>query len=136
MQSTESPRGRRARQPRDDRGRSGRRSAPSRSWSCAVRKLAVDERSPRPVVSGKFFADEDDRGRRSWEAVVTLQQRLEDLDVDQECTVLLELEDGGRVRGRAVVEPERAGIPPGQARYLFVGSGPLTLFDWSVLEDT
>jgi hypothetical protein len=101
-----------------------------------VRKLAVDERPPRLVVSGKFFADEDDRGRRSWEAVVTLQGRLEDLDVDRECTVLLELEDGGRVRGRAAAEQERAGIPAGQARYLFVGTGPLTLFDWSVLDDT
>jgi len=50
--------------------------------------------------------------------------------------VLLELEDGRRVRGRAVAEPEQAGIPAGQARYLFVGTGPLTLFDWSVLDDT
>ncbi|HMG26104.1 MAG TPA: hypothetical protein VKH36_04740 [Acidimicrobiia bacterium] len=58
------------------------------------------------------------------------------MDIDRECTVLLELEDGRRVRGRAVAEPEQAGIPAGQARYLFVGTGPLTLFDWSVLDDT
>jgi hypothetical protein len=106
-----------------------------RSWSCDVRTLSVDERVPRPVVSGRFFADEEDAGRRSWEAVVALPGGLEDLDLDGACTVLLELGDGRRVRGRAFVEPEPADAAEGEARYLFVGSGPLTRFDWSLLED-
>ena len=53
-------------------GRPRSRSNRVRSWSCDVRKVSVDERTPRPVVSGKFFADEDDAGRRTWEATVTL----------------------------------------------------------------
>jgi hypothetical protein len=85
-------------------------------------------------VSGRFFADEDDLGRRSWEADVALGGRLEDLDLDRACTVLLELGDGRRVRGRAVVEAEPADAAEGEAHYLFVGSGPLTRFDWSLLD--
>ena len=107
-----------------------------RSWSGDVRKLSIDERRPRSVVSGKFFADEDDSGRRSWEAFVTLAGGLEALDVDRECTVVFELENGRRVRGRAVTEPEQADTPEGEARYLFVGTGPLAPFDWSLLDDT
>jgi hypothetical protein len=84
-------------------------------------------------VSGEFFADEEESGRRTWEAFVTIRGSLEDLDVARECTVLLELDDGRRVRGRAVTEPEQAD-EPGEARYLFVGTGTLTLFDWSVLD--
>lgn len=76
------------------------------------------------------------RGRSSGLAAVTGRLTPLAVDIDRECTVLLELEDGRRVRGRAVAEPEQAGIPAGQARYLFVGTGPLTLFDWSVLDDT
>jgi hypothetical protein len=49
---------------------------------------------------------------------------------------MLELSDDQRVRGRAVTEPEQADTPARHTRYLFVGSGPLTLFDWSVLGDT
>jgi hypothetical protein len=86
-------------------------------------------------VSGAFFADEEDSGRRTWEAFVTMRGCLEDLDIAHECTVLLELDDGRRVRGRAVTEPEQAD-EPGEARYLFVGTGTLTLFDWSVLDET
>ena len=107
-----------------------------RSWACDVRKLSVDEGYPRPVVSGRFFADEDESGSRSWEAFVTLRGCLADVDLDRECTVMLELGDDQKVRGRAVTEPEQADTPARQTRYLFVGSGPLTLFDWSVLEDT
>jgi hypothetical protein len=107
-----------------------------RSWSGDVCKLSVDERRPSPVVSGRFFADEDDSGRRSWEAFVTLADDLEELDVDRECTVVFELENGRRVRGRAVTAPEPAGTPAGEMRYLFVGTGPLALFDWSLLDDT
>jgi hypothetical protein len=107
-----------------------------RSWSGDVRKLSIDERRPRPVVSGKFFADEDDSGRRSWEAFVTLAGGLEELDVDRECTVVFELENGRRVRGRAVTEPEQADSSEDEARYLFVGTGPLAPFDWSLLDDT
>ena len=116
-------------------GRPRSRSTRVRSWSCDVRKVSVDERTPRPVVSGKFFADEDDAGRRTWEAIVTLRDCLEGVDLDRECTVVLvlELQDGRRVRGRAVTEPEQSGTPAEHARYLFVGSGPLTLFDWSLL---
>jgi hypothetical protein len=55
--------------------------------------------------------------------------------VDRECTVVLELDDGRRVRGRAVTEPEQADTPTGQTRCLFVGTGPLALFDWSLLHD-
>ena len=107
-----------------------------RTWACDVRKLSVDERHPQPVVSGRFFADEDESGRRSWEAFVTLRGCLEGVDVDRECTVMLELSDDQRVRGRAVTEPEQADTPARYTSYLFVGSRPLTLFDWSVLEDT
>ena len=107
-----------------------------RSWACDVRKLSVDEGLPQPVVSGRFFADEDQSGRRSWEAFVTMPGCLEGVDVDRECTVMLELSDDQRVRGRAVTEPEQADTRARHTRYLFVGSGPLTLFDWSVLEDT
>ena len=107
-----------------------------RSWSGDVYKLSIDERRPRPVVSGKFFADEDDSGRRSWEAFVTVASGLEELDVDRECTVLFELENGRRVRGRAVTEPEQADTPEDEVRYLFVGTGPLAPFDWSLLDDT
>jgi hypothetical protein len=106
-----------------------------RSWSSDVHEVSVDERTPQPVVSGKFFADEDDSGRRTWEAFVMVRGCLEGVDVDHECTVMLELDDRRRVRGRAVTEPEQAETPTGQTRYLFVGSGPLTLFDWSLLED-
>jgi hypothetical protein len=45
-----------------------------------------------------------------------------------------ELDDGRRVRGRALTEPEQIGRR-GEARYLFVGTGPLALFDWSLLDD-
>lgn len=124
MQYTGSPRGRRAR-PRSTRGR---------SWSGDIRRVSVDERAPQPVVSGKLFADEDDSGRRTWEAFVTLRGCLEVVDVDRECTVMFELDDGRRVRGRAVTEPEQARTPVGQARYLLVGTGPLALFDWSLLD--
>ena len=105
-----------------------------RSWSCDVRRLSVDERTPRPVVTGKFFADEDDLGRRSWEAFVTLRGCLEDVEFDRESTVVLELDNGRRVRGRAMIEPEDAEASEGDARYVFVGTGPLTLFDWSLLD--
>jgi hypothetical protein len=107
-----------------------------RSWSGDVRKLSIDESRPQPVVSGTFFADEDESGQRSWEAFVTLAAGLEELDVDRECTVVFELEDGGRVRGRAVTEPEQTDPPEDEARYLFVGTGPLAPFDWSLLDDT
>jgi hypothetical protein len=106
-----------------------------RSWSGDVCKLSIDERRPRAVVSGKFFADEDDSGRRSWEAFVTLAGGLEELDVDRECTVVFELENGRRVRGRAVTELEEADTSEDDARYLFVGTGPLAPFDWSLLDD-
>jgi hypothetical protein len=105
-----------------------------RSWSCDVRAISVEGRAPRPVVSGRFFADQDDSGRRSWEAVVTFRGGLENLDLDRACTVLLELGDGRRVRGRAFVEPEPADAAEGEARHLFVGSGPLERFDWSLLD--
>jgi|RhiMetdeSRZDD1v2_1073273.scaffolds.fasta_scaffold82006_2 hypothetical protein len=107
-----------------------------RSWSGDVCKLSIDERRPRPVVSGKFFADEDDSGRRSWEAFVTLVGGLEELDVDRECMVVFELENGQRVRGRAVTQPEQADTPEGDERYLFVGTGALAPFDWSLLDDS
>ena len=135
MHSSDAPRGRHAPPPCEDRGHSGRRATHVRSWSCGVRRLAVDEARPRPVVSGTFFADEEASGRRTWEAFVALRGCLEDRDARRDCTVLLELEDGRRVRGRAVTEPEPAD-QPGEARYLFVGTGTLTLFDWSLLDDT
>ena len=120
--------------PRGERARS--RSTRVRSWSSDVHKVSVDERTPQPVVSGRFFADEDDSGRRSWEAVVTVQGCLEGVDVDHECTVLLELADGRRVRGRAVTEREQVNTSADRTRYIFVGSGPLTRFDWSLLDDS
>ena len=72
-----------------------------------VFKLSIDERRPCPVVSGKFFADEDDSGRRSWEAFVTLAGGPEALDVDRERTVVFELENGQRVRAHAGGRPGR-----------------------------
>ena len=50
-------------------------------------------------------------------------------------TVVFELENGRRVRGRAVTEPEQADTPEDEARYVFVGTGPLAPFDWSLLDD-
>lgn len=134
MEQSGPPCGPRGRSSCDDAWRSAPRATRVRSWSCDVRALSVEGRAPRAVVSGRFFADEDDSGRRSWEAVVALGGRLEDLDPNRACTVLLELGDGRRVRGRAVVEPEPADAAEGEARYLFVGSEPLTRFDWSLLD--
>ncbi|HMF04640.1 MAG TPA: hypothetical protein VKH17_07495 [Acidimicrobiia bacterium] len=125
MQDAASPRG----------GRARSRSTRVRSWSSDVHRVSVDERTPQPVMPGKFFADEDDAGRRSWEALVTVPGCLEGVDVDHECTLMLELEDGRRVRGRAVTEREQADTTADQTRYLFVGTGALTLFDWSVLDE-
>jgi hypothetical protein len=85
-------------------------------------------------VSGTFFADEEASGRRTWEAVVAVRGDLERVDVDRECTVLLELDDGRRVRGRAATQLEQTD-QPGETRYLFVGTGALALFDWSLLDD-
>jgi hypothetical protein len=147
MHSAGSPRDRRVRRASQRPGRpavralrSSRTDPPAtsprvRSWSGDVCKLSIDERRPRPVVSGKFFADEDDSGRRSWEAFVTVSGGLEELDVDRECMVVFELENGRRVRGRAVTEPEQADTSEDEARYLFVGTGPLAPFDWSLLDD-
>ena len=42
----------------------------------------------------------------------------------------------GASADEAVTEPEQAETAEGEAHYLFVGTGPIAPFDWSLLDDT
>jgi hypothetical protein len=103
------------------------------SESYGVQKLWVDGGNPRPLLGGSFFVDEDDSGDRSWEAHLFLRGWLDDV-LEDECSVMFELHDGQKPRGRASISDQAMNTPPDETRCLLRGAGPLTGFDWSVLD--
>jgi hypothetical protein len=102
------------------------------SWSCFVRKVWIDKSKPRKLLTGHFFADEDDTGERSWELCLILRRSLDDV-ADDEVAVVFETDNDQRFAGFAEITEVELNAPK-ETRYELRGTGPLNGFDWSVLE--
>jgi hypothetical protein len=104
------------------------------SQSFGVRKLWIEAGNPRPITYGTLVAERADDGSESWEVYVTITAKL--FDVLDECSVIVELEDGRAVTGLAVLHELEVREPPNESRFVFRSSKPLTGFDWSELDSS
>jgi hypothetical protein len=104
------------------------------SRSYGVRKLWIEGGNPRPISNGTLVADRADDGSASWEVYLAIADKL--FDVADECSVIVELDDGRAVTGLAVLHELEMHEPPDESRFVFRSSKPLKGFDWSELDSS
>jgi hypothetical protein len=104
------------------------------SQSYGVRKLWIEGGHPRPISNATFVADRADDGSESWEVYLAIADKL--FDISDECSVIVELDDGRAVTGLAVLHELEVHEPPEESRFVFRSSKPLKGFDWSELDSS
>src|SRR6266536_2628490 len=104
------------------------------SQSYGVRKLWIEGGHPRRISNGTFVADRADDGSQSWEVYLAIADKL--FDISDECSVIVELDDGRVVTVLAVLHELEVHEPPEESRFVFRSSKPLKGFDWSELDSS
>jgi hypothetical protein len=65
---------------------------------------------------------------------LTIADKL--FEVLDECTVIVELDDGRAVTGLAILDELEVHEPPQESRFVFRSSKPLTGFEWSEVDSS